>query len=446
MVENIKKINIEDEMKEAYLDYAMSVIVSRALPDVRDGLKPVHRRILYTMHEMKLFYDKSFKKSARIIGDVMGKYHPHGDASIYNALVRMAQDFSLRYPLVEGQGNFGSIDGDSPAAMRYSEARMEKISSQLLRDIDKETVDFVPNYDNTMQEPSVLPSLIPNILVNGTEGIAVAMSTKIPPHNLSEVLTALIAMVDNPNIEIEELLKIVKGPDFPTGAFIYGNKGIKKAYREGKGKVVIRAKLKLEVKSRSKRESIVITEIPYQVVKSSLVESIAKLVKDKVISDIDDIRDESGRKGMRIVIDLKRNANSGIVINQLYKKTKLQVAYHINMLALHHGQPKLMNLRDVLRYFLDHRRDVVTRRTIYLLNKANARMHILKGYEIALANIDEIIQIIRSAKTRVEARDKLVERFLLTEIQADAVLDLRLHRLTSMEVEKIIEEIRELKK
>ena len=444
MTENIKKINIETEMQEAYLDYAMSVIISRALPDVRDGLKPVHRRILYTMHEMKLFYDKPFKKSARIIGDVMGKYHPHGDASIYNALVRMAQPFSLRYMLVDGQGNFGSVDGDSAAAMRYSEARMQKMASELLKDIDKETVDFIPNYDNTLKEPSVLPSLIPNLLVNGTEGIAVAMATKIPPHNLTEILTALITMIDNPKTTVDDLLEIVKGPDFPTSAFIYGNQGIKEAYRTGKGKVVIRAKVKLEVQSRSKRESIIITEIPYQVVKAKLVQDIAKLVRDKVITDIDDIRDESGRKGMRIVISLKRNANSGIIINKLYKKTKLQIAYHINMLALHHGQPKVMTLIDILKAFLDHRRDVVTRRTIFLLNKAQARMHILKGYEIALANIDEVIRIIRASKTRIDARDQLMSNFLLSEIQADAVLELRLHRLTSMEVDKIKEEIREL--
>jgi len=446
MVEEIKKIRIEDEMKTSYLDYAMSVIISRALPDVRDGLKPVHRRILYTMNEMKLSYDKPFKKSARIVGDVMGKYHPHGDASIYNALVRMAQPFSLRYMLVDGQGNFGSVDGDSAAAMRYSEARMQKISSEMLKDIEKDTVDFVPNYDNSMFEPSVLPTMIPNLLVNGTEGIAVAMSTKIPPHNLREILTALIHMIDNKLTTVEDLIEIVKAPDFPTSAFILGTSGIKNAYRTGSGKVVIRAKAFIEINSKSKRESIIITEIPYQVVKSDLVKSIAQLVKDKRITDIDDIRDESGRKGMRIVVQLKRAANSKIVLNKLYKMTRLQIAYHMNLLALHQGRPKLMNLYDILHAFLEHRRDIITRRTIFDLNKALDRMHILKGYEIALTNIDEVIKIIKSAKSRIDAKEKLMTAFKLSEKQADAVLELRLHRLTSMEVQKIIDEMTELQK
>lgn len=446
MVEEIKKVKIEDEMRTSYLDYAMSVIISRALPDVRDGLKPVHRRILYTMNEMKLSYDKPFKKSARIIGDVMGKYHPHGDASIYNALVRMAQPFSLRYMLVEGQGNFGSVDGDSAAAMRYSEARMQKISSEMLKDIEKDTVDFVPNYDNSMFEPSVLPTMIPNLLINGTEGIAVAMSTKIPPHNLREILTALIYMIDNKNATVENLIEIVKAPDFPTSAFILGTSGIKKAYRTGGGKVVIRAKAFIEINSKSKRESIVITEIPYQVIKSDLVKSIAQLVKDKRITDIDDIRDESGRKGMRIVVQLKRAANSKIVLNKLYKMTRLQISYHMNLLALHQGRPKLMNLYDILHAFLEHRRDIVTRRTIFDLNKALDRMHILKGYEIALTNIDEVIKIIKAAQSRLDAKEKLMATFELSEKQADAVLELRLHRLTSMEVQKIIDEMIELQK
>ncbi len=446
MVEEIKKIKIEDEMKTSYLDYAMSVIISRALPDVRDGLKPVHRRILYTMNEMRLSYDKPFKKSARIVGDVMGKYHPHGDASIYNALVRMAQPFSLRYMLVDGQGNFGSVDGDSAAAMRYSEARMQKISSEMLKDIEKDTVDFVPNYDNSMMEPSVLPTMIPNLLINGTEGIAVAMSTKIPPHNLREILTALIYMIDNKNATVEDLIEIVKAPDFPTSAFILGTSGIKKAYRTGGGKVVIRARAFIEINSKSKRESIVITEIPYQVVKSDLVKSIAQLVKDKKITDIDDIRDESGRKGMRIVVQLKRAANSKIVLNKLYKMTRLQIAYHMNLLALHQGRPKLMNLYDILHAFLEHRRDIITRRTIFDLNKALDRMHILKGYEIALTNIDEVIKIIKSAQSRLDAKEKLMANFKLSDKQADAVLELRLHRLTSMEVQKIIDEMKELQK
>ncbi len=446
MVEEIKKIKIEDEMKTSYLDYAMSVIISRALPDVRDGLKPVHRRILYTMNEMKLSYDKPFKKSARIVGDVMGKYHPHGDASIYNALVRMAQPFSLRYMLVEGQGNFGSVDGDSAAAMRYSEARMQKMSSEMLKDIEKDTVDFVPNYDNSMLEPSVLPTMIPNLLINGTEGIAVAMSTKIPPHNLREILTALIYMIDNKQATVEDLIEIVKAPDFPTSAFILGTSGIKKAYRTGGGKVVIRARAFIEINSKSKRESIVITEIPYQVVKSDLVKSIAQLVKDKRITDIDDIRDESGRKGMRIVVQLKRAANAKIVLNKLYKMTRLQIAYHMNLLALHQGRPKLMNLYDILHAFLEHRRDIITRRTIFDLNKALDRMHILKGYEIALTNIDEVIKIIKAAQSRLDAKEKLMASFELSEKQADAVLELRLHRLTSMEVQKIIDEMIELQK
>ena len=446
MAEEIKKIRIEDEMKTSYLDYAMSVIISRALPDVRDGLKPVHRRILYTMNEMKLFYDKPFKKSARIVGDVMGKYHPHGDSSIYNALVRMAQDFSLRYMLVDGQGNFGSIDGDSAAAMRYSEARMQKISSEMLKDIEKDTVDFIPNYDNSLTEPSVLPTMIPNLLINGTEGIAVAMSTKIPPHNIKEVLSALIYMIDNKDATVEDLINIVKAPDFPTGAFILGTSGIKKAYRTGSGKTVIRSRAFIEINSKTKRESIIITEIPYQVVKADLVKSIAQLVKDKKITDIDDIRDESGRKGMRIVIQLKKNANSKIVLNKLYKMTRLQISYHMNLLALHQGRPKLMNLYDILHAFLEHRRDIITRRTIFDLNKALDRMHILKGYEIALSNIDEVIKIIKSAKSRIEAKEKLIISFKLSEKQSDAVLDLRLHRLTSMEVQKIIDEMKELQK
>ena len=446
MVEEIKKINIEDEMKESYLDYAMSVIISRALPDVRDGLKPVHRRILYTMNEMKLYYDKAFKKSARIVGDVMGKYHPHGDASIYNALVRMAQPFSLRYMLVDGQGNFGSVDGDSAAAMRYSEARMQKLSSEMLRDIEKNTVDFAPNYDNSLLEPTVLPTLVPNLLINGTEGIAVAMSTKIPPHNLREILNALIYMIDNKDANVEDLIEIVKAPDFPTSALILGTDGIKNAYKTGSGKVVIRAKAFIEINSKTKRESIIITEIPYQVVKSELVKSMAQLVRDKRITDIDDIRDESGRKGMRIVIKLKRNANSKIVLNKLYKMTRLQIAYHMNLLALHQGKPKLMNLYDILHAFLEHRRDVITRRTIFDLNKALSRMHILEGYQIALSNIDEVIKIIKSAQSRLDAKQKLISNFELSEKQTEAVLELRLHRLTSMEVQKIIDEMAELQK
>ncbi|MBN2693603.1 DNA gyrase subunit A [bacterium] len=443
MSEEIKKINIEDEMKSSYINYAMSVIVSRALPDVRDGLKPVHRRILYTMHEMKLSHNKPFKKSARIVGDVMGKYHPHGDAAIYNSLVRMAQDFSLRYPLVDGQGNFGSIDGDSAAAMRYSEARMQKIAAELLQDIEKETVDFSPNYDNSLDEPTVLPTIIPNLLINGTEGIAVAMSTKIPPHNLKDVLKALIFMIDKPEATVEELSDIVKAPDFPTGGYIYGLSGIKEAYKTGSGRVDIRAKAEIETSAKG-RDYIIVTEIPYQVVKSDLVKDIAELVKDKRIEDIDDIRDESGRNGLRIVIKVKKSGNAKVLLNQLYKMTKLQIPYHMLFIALDHGVPKLMNLHQILRAFLDHRRDIVTRRTLFDLRKAQEKMHILMGYKVALANIDEVVEIIRKASNRQDAKISLISRFELSDIQADAVLELRLHRLTSMEVDKIIQDIADL--
>ncbi len=443
MSEEIKKINIEDEMKTSYINYAMSVIVSRALPDVRDGLKPVHRRILYTMHEMKVTHNKPFKKSARIVGEVMGKYHPHGDAAIYNSLVRMAQDFSLRYPLVDGQGNFGSIDGDSAAAMRYSEARMQRITAEMLQDIDKETVDFTLNYDNSLYEPSVLPAVIPNLLINGTEGIAVAMSTKIPPHNLKDVLKSLIFMIDKPEATVEELSDIVKAPDFPTGGYIYGLSGIKEAYKTGSGRVDIRAKAEIETSAKG-RDYIIITEIPYQVVKSELVKDMAELVKDKRIEDIDDIRDESGRNGLRIVIKVKRNGNAKVLLNQLYKMTKLQIPYHMLFIALDHGVPKLMNIHQILRAFLDHRRDIITRRTLFDLRKSQERMHILMGYKIALANIDDVVEMIRRATNRQDAKISLMSHFELSEIQADAVLELRLHRLTSMEVDKIVQDIADL--
>lgn len=440
MSEKIKVIDIQDEMKNSYLDYAMSVIVSRALPDVRDGLKPVHRRILYTMHEMKVFYNKPFKKSARIVGEVMGKYHPHGDAAIYNTLVRMAQPFSLRYMMVDGQGNFGSIDGDSAAAMRYSEARMTRIASEMLRDIERKTVDFIPNYDNSLFEPTVLPARIPGLLVNGSEGIAVAMSTRIPPHNLTEVLKALVDMIDNPQIEIEDLMKHIKGPDFPTGGYLYGIDGVRKAYLTGTGKAVIRARAEIkEVKNGF--EQIIVTEIPYQVVKSDLVKEIAALVRDKKITEISDLIDQSGRKGMKIVVKLKKNANGRVILNQLYKMTRLQVSYHMIMLALDQGKPQVMNLKEILRAFIDHRRDVVTRRTLFNLQKAESRMHILQGYKIALSNINEVIEIIKHAQNRVSARNTLIESYQLSERQADAVLDLRLHRLTSMETQKIEDEI-----
>lgn len=443
MSEEIKKINVEDEMKTSYLSYAMSVIVSRALPDVRDGLKPVHRRILYTMYDMKMFHNKPFKKSARIVGDVMGKLHPHGDAAIYNSLARMAQDFSLRYTLVEGQGNFGSIDGDSAAAMRYTEARMSRIALEMLQDIEKDTVDFVPNYDNSLTEPSVLPAVLPNLLINGSEGIAVAMSTKIPPHNISEVLNALIAMIDNPEIMVDEIMTHIKAPDFPTGGYIYGIEGIKEAYRTGSGRCDIRAKATIETDNKG-RETIIITEIPYQVIKSELVISMAELVKDKKIEEIDDIRDESGRDGMRIVVKIKKGGAGQVILNQLYKMTRLQIPYHILFLALHHNLPKLMNIKEILSAFIEHRRDVITRKTIFELRKAQERMEVLLGYEIAIADIDNVIEIIRKATSRQDAKEHLVAKYSLTERQVEAVLELRLHRLTSMEVDKIKSEIKDI--
>ena len=432
---------IYDEMKNSYIDYAMSVIVGRALPDVRDGLKPVHRRILYGMSELGITPDKPHKKSARIVGEVMGKYHPHGDGSIYDAMVRLAQPFSTRYMLVDGHGNFGSVDGDGAAAMRYTEARMTPFALQMLRDIDKETVDFVPNFDEEEREPTVLPARIPNLLVNGSNGIAVGMATSIPPHNLCEVIDGAVKMIEDENCTVEDLMKIIKGPDFPTGAMITGKSGIKEAYRTGQGKIVIRSVAEIEETTRGKHQ-IVVTEIPYQVNKARMIEKIADMVKEKKIEGISEIRDESNRKGTRVVIELKRDANPQITLNRLYKHTQMQESFSMIMLAIVNGHPKLLNLYDILKEYLKHQKDVVTRRTIYDKKKAEARAHILEGLLIALDNIDEIIKIIRSSYN--DAKEKLIERFNLSEIQAQAILDMQLRRLQGLEKEKIDAEYKEL--
>ncbi len=437
-------VNIVDEMRKSYMDYAMSVIVGRALPDVRDGLKPVHRRILYAMHDLNNDYNKPYKKSARVVGDVIGKYHPHGDTAVYDSIVRMAQDFSMRHPLVDGQGNFGSVDGDSAAAMRYTEIRMDKLAHELLNDIDKETVDFGPNYDDSLEEPLVLPCKYPNLLVNGSEGIAVGMATKIPPHNLGEVIDGLIALIENPRISIDELIEIIPGPDFPTAGFINGKEGIGEAYRNGRGIVQMRARALVEIDRRSGREAIIITELPFQVNKARLIEKIAELVKNKKIEGISDLRDESDRDGMRIVIELKRDMIPGVILNQLYKMTVMQSSFGIIMLAIVAGQPKVLNLREVLDCFVDHRREIVTRRCVFELKKAEARAHILQGLKLALENLDEVIKIIKGSATPAEAKLGLVERFSFSEIQAQAILDMRLHRLTGLEQGKILEELAQL--
>lgn len=441
----ILPIEIAKEMKQSYIEYSMSVIVGRALPDVRDGLKPVHRRILYSMNELNLMPDKQYRKSARIVGDVLGKYHPHGDSPVYLAMVKMAQDFSTRVPLVDGHGNFGSIDGDSPAAMRYTEARMSRLSLELLRDIEKETVDFVPNFDETLKEPAVLPSRFPNLLVNGSNGIAVGMATSIPPHNLGEVIDATVHLIDNPECDVEELMHYVKGPDFPTSAIIMGTESIKEAYRTGRGKVKVRARAEIEELPKGKQQ-IVVTEIPFQVNKARLVERIAELVKEKKIEGISDLRDESNRKGMRIVIELKRDVNANIILNNLYKHSQLEDTFSIIMIALVNGQPKCLNLKEILHHYIEHQKDVVTRRTKFELKKAEARAHILEGLRIALDNIDEVIKIIRSSKTGAEAKERLMEGFALSELQAQAILDMRLQRLTGLERDKIEEEYSELMK
>jgi DNA gyrase subunit A len=446
--DKIIPVELQDEMKKSYIDYAMSVIASRALPDVRDGLKPVQRRILYSMSELNLSPDKPYRKSARIVGDTMGKYHPHGDSSIYDAMVRMAQDFSTRYMLVDGHGNFGSVDGDSAAAMRYTEAKLSKISMELLADIDKDTVDYVPNFDESLKQPSVLPSRYPNLLVNGASGIAVGMATNIPPHNLNEIIDAVVKIIDNVIFEdretdIEELIDIVKGPDFPTYGKILGKSGIQQAYRTGRGKVKVRATTDIEVMSGNKQR-IVVTELPYQVNKSRLIENIANLVKDKKIEGISDLRDESDRKGMRIVIELKRDSNANVILNQLYKHTQLQDTFGINMLALVKNEPKVLNLKQVLNNYLEHQKEVVTRRTKYELKKAEDRAHILEGLLKALDIIDEVIKTIRASKSTPEAKINLIEQFAFSQVQAQAIVDMRLRALTGLEREKLDKEHREL--
>ncbi len=439
--ERIIDIDIKQEMKNSYIDYAMSVIVSRALPDVRDGLKPVHRRILYAMNELGFTPDKAYRKCARIVGDVLGKYHPHGDSSVYNALVRMAQEFSINEILIDGHGNFGSIDGDSAAAMRYTEAKMTKLSTELLRDIEKKTVDMTNNFDETLKEPSVLPARFPNLLVNGSNGIAVGMATSIPPHNLVEIINGTIKLIDDKEADVEDLIEIVNGPDFPTGAEIMGMEGFKRAYRTGRGKVLLRSKAEIE-EVRKGKTAIVVTEIPYQVNKSKLLEGIADLVKNKKIEGITDLRDESNREGIRVVIELRRDVNPNIVLNKLYKHTQLQTTYSIIMIALVNGQPKVLNLYEVLSHYLNHQKDVETRRVQFDLKKAEDRAHILEGYKIALANIDEVIKIIRAAYN--DAEEKLMDRFSLSEIQAKAIVDMRLRRLQGLESEKIDAEFNEL--
>ena len=442
--EKLIPINIEDEMKSAYIDYSMSVIVSRALPDVRDGLKPVHRRVLFGMYELGVSASKAHKKSARIVGEVLGKYHPHGDLSVYDAMVRMAQEWSMRYLLVDGQGNFGSVDGDSPAAMRYTEARMKKISEEILADIDKETVDFQLNFDDTLEEPKVMPTKIPTLLVNGASGIAVGMATNMAPHNLTEVINGTLAYIDNNEIEIDELMQHIKAPDFPTGGIIYGYEGVKEAYKTGRGRVIMRAKANFE--EVDGRECIIVTEIPYQVNKAEMIKKTAELVNDKKIEGISTIRDESDRKGMRIVYVLKREAVPNIVLNMLYKFTQLQSSFSINNIALVNGRPQLLNVKELIHYFVEHRHDVVTRRAEYELRKAQERAHILEGLIIASDNIDEVIQIIRSSKNADEARERLIERFSLSEIQARAIVEMRLRQLTGLEQEKLRAEYDEIMK
>ncbi|KAF0198541.1 MAG: DNA gyrase subunit A [Bacteroidetes bacterium] len=443
--EKIVKVNIENQMKSAYIDYSMSVIVSRALPDVRDGLKPVHRRVLYGMLDLGVLSNRAYKKSARIVGEVLGKYHPHGDTSVYDAMVRMAQEWSLRYPLVDGQGNFGSIDGDSPAAMRYTEARLKKIAEEMLADINKDTVDFQNNFDDTLEEPTVLPAQIPNLLINGASGIAVGMATNMPPHNLKEVIDGIIAYIDNHEITIPELMKFIKAPDFPTGGIIYGYEGVKDAYETGRGRIVMRAESKVETDAHG-RESIIVTSIPYQVNKAEMIRKTADLINDKKIEGISDIRDESDRTGLRIVYELKRDAITNVVLNKLYQLTQLQTSFSVNNICLVKGRPMLLNLKQLIHYFVEHRHEVVIRRTRYELNEAEKRAHILEGLLIALDHLDEVIALIRAARTPEEARNGLMETFSLSELQARAILDMRLQRLTGLERDKIREEYNELLK
>ncbi len=442
--DRIIKINIEEEMKSSYIDYSMSVIVARALPDVRDGLKPVHRRILYGMMELGNTSDKAYKKSARIVGEVLGKYHPHGDSSVYGALVRMAQDWAMRYPLVDGQGNFGSVDGDSAAAMRYTEARLKKVGEEMMQDLYKETVDFQNNFDDTLQEPTVMPTRVPNLLVNGASGIAVGMATNMPTHNLSEVIDACIAYIDNNDIDIEGLMQYVKAPDFPTGGYIYGISGVRDAYETGRGRVVMRAKA--EIEAHTSHDKIIVNEIPYNVNKKELIENIASLVNEKKIDGISYVNDESDREGMRIVIDVKRDANASVVLNKLFKMTALQTSFGVNNIALVHGRPKMLNLKDLIKYFVEHRHDVVIRRTQYDLRKAQERAHILEGLIIASDNIDEVIRIIRAAKTPNDAIANLMERFNLSEIQSRAIVEMRLRQLTGLMQDQLHAEYEEVMK
>ena len=440
--EKIVPVSLEEEMKSSYIDYAMSVIVARALPDVKDGLKPVHRRVLFGMHELGVPFNKPYKKSARIVGEVLGKYHPHGDTAVYDSMVRMVQDFSLRYPLVDGQGNFGSIDGDSPAAMRYTEARLARMADEMLRDLDKNTVNFVPNFDDSLQEPVVLPAYLPNLLVNGSSGIAVGMATNIPPHNLGEVIDGLVALIENPKLKPEDLMKYVKAPDFPTAGIIYGFDGVRDAYTTGRGRIIIRAKANIET-LKNERENIVITEIPYQVNKSSMIERIADLVRDGTIVGISNIRDESDRDGLRVVIEMKRDGQPAVTLNQLFKHTQMQVTFGVIMLALVNGSPKVLNLQQMMQYFLDHRMEVLVRRTKFDLDAAERRAHILEGYIIALDNIDAVIETIKKSKDVETAKVNLMKKFKLSEIQAKAILDMRLQRLTGLERKKIEDEYKE---
>ena len=441
----ILEVDLNHEMKESFLSYAMSVIVARALPDVRDGMKPVHRRILYAMHTLNNYSNQPHKKSARIVGDVIGKYHPHGDSAVYEAMVRMAQEFSFRYPLIDGHGNFGSVDGDPAAAMRYTEARMSKISAELLKDLDKNTVDFVDNYDGSEQEPTVLPCRFPNLLVNGTSGIAVGMATNIPPHNLKETMNAILAQINNPEISIEELMDYLGAPDFPTGGIIIGTQEMKRAYMTGTGTVTVRAKTEI-IKLKNNKQEIVIKEIPYQVNKTRLIERIAEIAKNKIIDGVTDLRDESNRKGLKVVIELRKDANAKVILNNLFKHTQMQTTYGVNMLALDKGQPKVFNLKNLLQCYIDHQYEVLTRRTVFDLEKAKARLHVVEGLLIALANIDEVIKIIKSSETPDIATKQLTTKFLLTEIQSKAILDMRLQTLTGLQVSKLEEEAAKLKK
>jgi len=444
--ESMSEVSIEKEMKKSYLDYAMSVIIGRALPDVRDGLKPVHRRVLFAMRDLKNDWNKAYKKSARIVGDVIGKYHPHGDTAVYDTIVRMAQNFSMRYPLVDGQGNFGSVDGDRPAAMRYTEIRMQRLAQEMLEDLDKETVDFVPNYDESLSEPSVLPSKIPSLLINGSAGIAVGMATNIPPHNLSEVIEAIKAIIENPEVTWSELMQYIPGPDFPTGGIVYGTNGIKEAYKNGRGIIKIRARVVVEKDKGTQRDTIVVNELPYQVNKAKLVEKIAELVRDKHIQGVRYVRDESDREGMRIAVGLKKDQIAGVVINQLYKMTRMETTFGIIFLAIVNNRPELLKLKEILKHFILHRKEIVIRRTRFDLKKTEDRAHILEGLKIALDNLDDVVALIRKSRSPAEAKEQLIQRYSLTPIQAQAILDMRLQRLTGLEREKIVEEYKNLLK